>query len=54
MQTASWHSTRPQATVHHNNNECTEGNNIENKYKKPGTGGRKLCKRCQKLNTPRK
>ena len=45
-----YHSTRPGETVHHNNNSCTEGNNIEKKYLAQGTGGRPLCSRCAGLS----
>jgi hypothetical protein len=45
-----WHSTRPGETVHHDNTLCTEGNNIESYYLKPGTGGRPLCKHCARLD----
>lgn len=48
--TSPWHSTRPDdKKVHHNNTSCTEGNNIEQKYRKDGTGGHPLCKRCEDL-----
>ena len=33
---------------------CTEGNNIEDKYRTPGTGGGVLCKRCSDLQTEAK
>ena len=36
--------------VHHNNSACTEGNNIERQYRREGTGGKPLCKHCQRLN----
>jgi len=36
--------------VYHNNNKCTERNNIERKNVRPGTGGKRLCQRCAKLN----
>ncbi len=35
--------------VHHVCSKCTEGNNIESKYRKEGTGGLPLCSRCKKL-----
>ena len=35
--------------VHHNNSSCTEGNNIEAKNKRSGTGGKPLCKNCARL-----
>jgi hypothetical protein len=50
--TSSWHSTRLGETVYHNNNACTEGNNIEAYYFAPGDGGLKLCDRCKRLNGP--
>lgn len=36
--------------VFHNNNKCTERNNIESKNIKKGDGGLRLCNRCEKLN----
>jgi hypothetical protein len=51
MKVAPFHSTRPGETVHHDNDKCTEGNNIETQYKKAGTGGRPLCKHCERLNS---
>lgn len=45
-----FHSTKPNATkVHHNNDKCTEGNNIEAANKKAGTGGHPLCSHCARL-----
>lgn len=35
--------------VYHNNNKCTEGNNIETFNRRPGTDGRPLCKHCAEL-----
>jgi hypothetical protein len=35
--------------VHHNNNRCTEGNNIEQRYRAAGTGGLPLCQHCRNL-----
>jgi hypothetical protein len=46
----AFHSTRPGETVHHNNSNCTEGNNIEKHYWAAGTGGKPLCKHCERLN----
>lgn len=37
--------------VHHNNTLCTEGNNIEHRYRREGTGGKPLCSHCQRLNS---
>jgi hypothetical protein len=35
--------------VHHNDNTCKVGNNIESYNKVPGTGGLPLCKECAGL-----
>lgn len=50
-QVPPFYSTRPGENRHHNNNQCTEGNNIEAHYKKSGTGGYSLCSHCAKLNS---
>jgi len=39
----------PKRDVYHDNNSCTEGNNIESQYRRNGTGGRPLCEHCAKL-----
>ena len=44
---APFHSKLPGTDVHHNNNECTKGNNIEDENKASGTGGLPLCAECQ-------
>jgi len=45
-----WHSSRPSdPAVYHDNDRCTEGNNIERQYRTPGTGGRRRCKHCDEL-----
>jgi len=49
-QVQPFHSARPGETVYHNNNKCTEGNNVETYYLRPGTGGKKLCHHCDQLN----
>jgi hypothetical protein len=36
--------------VHHNNNRCTVGNNIESHNRVSGSGGRPLCQDCADLN----
>jgi hypothetical protein len=36
--------------VYHNNNKCTERNNIEPANVRQGTGGRPLCDHCDRLN----
>ncbi len=33
--------------VYHVCSKCTEGNNIEPKYKAPGKGGGTMCKNCK-------
>lgn len=48
--TTPWHSIEKSATVHHNNTSCTEGNNIESRNKKSGTGGKPLCSHCARLS----
>lgn len=45
-----WHSTRPGETVYHDNTACTEGNNIERYYFAWGTGNRRLCDHCKRLD----
>jgi hypothetical protein len=45
-----WHSSRVGETVHYDNAACTEGNNVEVYYWKPGTGGRPLCFHCFRLD----
>lgn len=46
---AAFHSTLPGTAVHHNDNKCTEGNNIESRNRASGTGGHPLCSRCRSL-----
>ena len=46
--TSPWHSVK--SNKHHNNNSCTEGNNIETENRRTGTGGKPLCKTCEGLN----
>ena len=45
----AFHSTRLGTKVYHDNNKCTEGNNIETQYRKAGTGGHAKCDHCKKL-----
>ena len=47
---APFHSAKPGTAVYHNNNRCTEGNNIERHYLRRGTGGHRLCQHCARLN----
>jgi hypothetical protein len=46
---AAFHSIRPGTKVYHDNNKCTEGNNIESHYRKAGTGNHSQCDHCKKL-----
>jgi len=39
--------------VYHVCSRCTDGNNIETKYKTSGTGGGILCQTCQRLRSQR-
>lgn len=45
----AFHSARQGTDRHHNDNKCTEGNNIEAHNRKSGTGGHPLCKNCKDL-----
>lgn len=47
---APFHSKLPGTSVHHNNNRCTEGNNIEVFNRVQGTGVHPLCDHCKRLN----
>ncbi len=42
-------SRLPGTKVHHDNNACTEGNNIESRNRVAGTGGLPKCQRCKEL-----
>ena len=47
---AAFHSKLPNdRNVYHNNNKCTEGDNIEKSNRVDGTGGRPLCEHCARL-----
>ena len=47
---APFHSKKKSdRNVYHNNDKCTEGNNIEKENRAPGTGGRPLCEHCARL-----
>jgi hypothetical protein len=50
MQVAPVHSARKGETVYHNNDKCTERNNIESYNLRQGTGGLRVCDRCKELN----
>ena len=36
--------------VYHDNNQCTEGNNIEPRNRESGTGGKRKCFHCSRLS----
>lgn len=44
-----FHSKKDGTRVHHNNNKCTEGNNIEAHNRVRGTGNLPLCEHCKRL-----
>lgn len=46
---AAFRSRLPGTERHHNNDQCTEGNNIERRNRVSGTGGLPLCNRCRSL-----
>jgi len=48
---APFHSKKPDTrNVYHDNNKCTEGNNIERYYLAQGTAGRPRCEHCDRLD----
>jgi hypothetical protein len=50
MRVAPWHSVRvDDPRVYHDNNACTEGNNIEVRNRRAGTDNRRQCVHCEKL-----
>jgi hypothetical protein len=51
---SEWHSKLPNIEVYHNNRKCSLGDNINPKYRKPGTGGKRLCHECARLNRKRR
>lgn len=44
-----FHSKLTGTKVYHDNNQCTEGNNIETKNRIAGTGGLPKCDHCKRL-----
>jgi hypothetical protein len=47
---APFHSVRQSdRPVYHDNNSCTEGNNIESYNRRSGTAGRPRCDHCNRL-----
>jgi hypothetical protein len=51
---SAWHSTLPNIKVYHNNRKCDLGDNINDKYRATGTGGKRICERCAELNKKKK
>jgi hypothetical protein len=48
---APFHSKREtDPKVYHDNDKCTEGNNIESYNRVSGTGGRPQCEHCKRLS----
>jgi hypothetical protein len=46
----AFHSVLPNdPRVYHDNDDCTEGNNIESENRRSGTDGRPRCGHCQRL-----
>jgi len=35
--------------VHHDHENCPDGKRIKPEHREPGTGGKPLCKACQRL-----
>jgi hypothetical protein len=48
-QVAAFHWERDKEK-YHNNSKCGPGSEIPPQHRIPGTGGRKLCQNCAKLN----
>ncbi|WP_293875616.1 MULTISPECIES: hypothetical protein [unclassified Sphingomonas] len=46
---SAFRSKLPGTGVHHDNNQCTVGNNIETRNRIGGTGGLPLCQTCRNL-----
>ena len=46
---ATFHSKKSGTKVHHDNDKCTEGNNIEKENRASGTGGHPRCDHCERL-----
>jgi hypothetical protein len=49
MKVLPFHSKLPGTAKYHNNNACTEGNNIETYNRVSGTGNLLLCHHCANL-----
>ncbi len=49
MKVNPFYSKQPGTSVYHDNNQCTEGNNIEASNRESGTGGHPKCDHCKRL-----
>lgn len=52
--TTAYHTNTPEyppshRNVHHNYDNCPDGTRIKPEHKEYGTGGKPLCKECEKL-----
>ena len=45
---APWHAVG--SDVYHDCTNCTEGNNIETRNRRSGTGGKRRCDNCKSLD----
>ena len=45
-----WHSARDGERVHHDNEDCQDGLNIDYYWLRHNAGGRPLCEMCARLN----
>jgi len=50
MKVNPFHSKKSGSNVYHDNNKCTEGNNIERENKASGTGGKSKCDHFKRLS----
>jgi len=50
MKVAPFHSKKPGTNKYHDENSCTEGNNIESVNRAPGTGGHPKCDHCRRIS----
>ena len=51
MKTTPWHSVlETDRKVYHDETKCTEGNNIEPRNRRSGTGGRPKCEHCKEIS----
>jgi hypothetical protein len=45
-----WHSARDGERVHHDNDDCDDGQYIDYYWLRHNSGGRPLCETCAQLN----